>query len=131
MQRNRRVFKRRREFITFLAGTAAAWPLTVCAQERATPVVGIVGPGLDARRHWIAAFKSGLSGEGFVDGQNVKFEYRSADSDAGLRELAADLVRRGAAVIAASGPLAALAAKHATATIPIVFLSGADPVQMG
>jgi len=123
---------RRREFITLLGGAAAVWPLTVFAQQRAAPVVGFLGPGLDARRQWLAAFRAGLGGEGFVDGRNVRLEYRSADGGAeGLRELVADLLRREAAVIAASGPSAALAAKRATPTIPIVFLSGVDPVQMG
>ena len=123
---------RRRDFIGLLGGTAAVWPFSVFAQQRAAPVVGFLGPGLEARRHWLAAFRAGLGSEGFVDGRNVRLEYRSADGGAeGLRELAADLVRREAAVIAASGPSAALAAKRATPTIPIVFLSGVDPVQMG
>src|SRR4051812_37212287 len=98
----------------------------VPAQQRVVPVVSFLSPGgLDARQHWLAAFRTGLGGEGFVDGQNVRLEYRSADGGAeGLRELAADLARRDAAVIAALGPSAALAAKRATPTIPIVFLSG-------
>ena len=132
MQEIRRVFETRRKFITFLAGTAAAWPLRVSAQQRAAPVVGFLGTGLDARRHWLAAFRAALSAAGFVDGQNMTLEYRSADRGAEeFTELAADLVRRGAAVIVASGPPAALAAKRATPTIPIVFMSGADPVHMG
>jgi putative ABC transport system substrate-binding protein len=95
-------------------------------------VVGFLGPGLEARRHWLAALRAGLGSEGFVEGQNVRLEYRSADGGAeGLRELAADLARREAAVIAASGPSAALAAKRVTPSIPIVFLSGLDPVQIG
>jgi ABC-type uncharacterized transport system substrate-binding protein len=111
---------------------AASWPLAVSAQQRVVPVVGFLGPGLDARQHWLAAFRAGLAGEGFVDGQNVRLEYRSAEGGAKeLPELAADLVRRGVAVIAAAGPPAALAAKRATQTIPIVFLSGVDPVHMG
>jgi putative ABC transport system substrate-binding protein len=122
---------RRRDIIAGAAVSAAAWPLTVVAQQRA-PVVGFLGPGLDARRQWLAAFRAGLGSEGFTDGQNVRLEYRSADGGAeAVQELAADLVRRGATVIAASGPAAALAAKRATPTIPIVFLSGVDPVQMG
>jgi putative tryptophan/tyrosine transport system substrate-binding protein len=123
---------RRREFIRFLANATVAWPLAVSAQQRTAPVVGFLGTGLDARQLWLAAFRAGLGGEGFVDGQNVRLEYRSGDGGAeGLSQLADDLVRGQAAVIAASGPAAALAAKRATSTIPIVFLSGADPVHIG
>ena len=120
---------RRREFIALIGG-AAAWPHRPRAQERAMPVVGFLGPALDTRQHWIAAFRKGLSAEGFVEGQNVTIDYRSADGE-GLQEHAADLVRRQVAVIFASGPPAALAAKRSTQTIPIVFVSGGDPVQMG
>jgi putative ABC transport system substrate-binding protein len=122
---------KRRKFLAVL-GAAAVWPLAAHAQQQVTPVVGFLGPALDRRRHWLAAFRTGLGAEGFTDGQNVRIEYRSADDGAkGLPELVADLVRREVAVIAASGPPAALAAKRATPTIPIVFLSGADPVRMG
>lgn len=96
------------------------------------PVVGFLGPALDTRQHWIAAFRRGLSAEGFVEGQNVTIDYRSADGGVkDLRDHAADLVRRQVAVIFASGPPAALAAKRSTQTVPVVFVSGGDPVQMG
>jgi putative tryptophan/tyrosine transport system substrate-binding protein len=123
---------RRREFIALFGGTAVAWPLIARAQQQAMPVVGFLGPALNTRRHWLAAFRRGLGAESFVEGQNVTIEYRSADGGTkGLPELAADLVRRQVAVIFASGPPAVLAAKRATQTIPIVFVSGEDPVQMG
>src|SRR5262245_58426213 len=122
---------RRREFVMMVGG-AAAWPLAARAQQLTIPVVGFLGPTLDTRQHWLAAFRKDLVAEGFVEGQNVTIEYRSADSGAeGLPELAAHLVRRQVAVIFASGPPAALAAKRATLTIPIVFVSGGDPLQMG
>jgi putative ABC transport system substrate-binding protein len=123
--------KRRRTFITLLGGAAAAWPHAVRAQQRAMPVIGFLGPALDTRQHWLAAFRRGLGAEDFVEGQ-LMIEYRSTDSGTeGLPELAAELVRRQVAVIFASGPPAALAAKRSTQTIPIVFVSGGDPIQMG
>ena len=87
---------------------------------------------LAARRRYIEAFRSGLASEGFIEGQNLTIEYRADSRPERLSELAADLVRRGVAAIATSGgPPAAFAAKRATETIPIVFASGGDPVQLG
>jgi putative tryptophan/tyrosine transport system substrate-binding protein len=121
----------RRDFIRLLGG-AAAWPIAAQAQQPTVPLIGFLGPALNTRRHWLAEFGKGLGVEGFVEGQNVTIEYRSANGGpGGLPELAADLVRRQVAVIFASGPPAAAAAKRATQTIPIVFVSGGDPVQMG
>jgi putative tryptophan/tyrosine transport system substrate-binding protein len=123
---------RRREFITLLGGAAAAWPLAARAQQTARPAIGFLGPTLGTRRHWVAAFRRGLGAEGFVEGQNVTIECRLSDSGTeGLQEVAADLVRRQVTVIFASGPPAARAAKRATEAIPIVFVTGGDPIQMG
>jgi ABC-type uncharacterized transport system substrate-binding protein len=123
---------RRREFITLLSGVAA-WPIGVRAQQ-ANPVVGFLSslsPG--STEHLVAAFQKGLNASGFQEGHNVTVEYRWADGEYGrLPELAADLVQRGVAVLAATGgEPSALAAKAATSTIPIVFTIGGDPVKVG
>jgi len=124
---------RRREFITLLGG-AAAWPLPVRAQQPAMPVVGFVYPGTpELSTGIVAAFRNGLGESGFTEGRNVTVEFRFAYNDnARLPELMADLVRRKVAVIVTPGSTpAALAAKAATTSIPIVFSVGTDPVEVG
>ena len=123
---------RRREFITFL-GAAAAWPLAAVAQQSAIPTIGFLrSTRPDASTDLLVALRKGLKETGYVEGQNLTIEYRWAENQQErLSALAADLVRQRCVVIVAGGVNAAFAAKAATATIPIIFATGVDPIKSG
>jgi putative ABC transport system substrate-binding protein len=124
---------RRREFIAFLGGAASVWPVAASAQPT-IPVIGFLHSGSAAAyAALVAAFHKGLNESGYIEGHNIAIEYRWAEGDNGrLPDLAAELVRRAVAVIVTPGSTpAALAARAATATIPIIFTSAADPVKIG
>ena len=121
---------RRRDFVSLLGGAAAAWPLAARAQQPSVPTIGFLRvTSLADSADLVRAFRQGLNEAGFVDGQNVAIEYRFADGQGDrLPELATDLVRRRVAVIVGHSN-AVQAAKAATATTPIIFVVGGDPIK--
>jgi putative tryptophan/tyrosine transport system substrate-binding protein len=122
---------KRRQFITLLGGAVVAWPLAARAQQAAMPVVGFLRSGtLTDVPHRVTAFRQGLKEAGFVEGQNVAIEYRSDQTDR-LPLLVAEFLRRQVALIVGFNTPSALAAKAATTTVPIVFVTGGDPIRGG
>jgi putative tryptophan/tyrosine transport system substrate-binding protein len=124
---------KRRDFITLLGGAATVWPVSARAQQTSIPVIGYVGSdSADQYEVLLRAFRLGLKATGFIEGQNLAVEYRWAEGrNDKLPELTADLVRRQVAVIVAPTTPSVLAAKTATKTIPIVFFTAGDPIDLG
>ena len=124
---------RRREFVSLFGGAAVAWPMAARAQQAGMPAIGVLNStSTVARAHLVTAFRQGVFETGYVQDQNVAMEYRWAqDQYDRLPDLLADLIRRKVAVIAATDPPSALAAKAANTNIPIVFATGGDPVKDG
>jgi len=123
----------RRAFLSLIGG-AAGWPVAASAQQPAMPVIGLLHPGSpEANTKYVAGFRRGLGETGYVEGRNVAIEYRWGHGEGGrLPELAADLIsRRVTVIVTPGGVAAALAAKSTTATVPIVFVTGSDPVRDG
>src|SRR5262245_21729886 len=124
---------KRREFIRLFISNVVAWPLTARAQQAATPVIGFLNSASSKGfESLVAVFRQGLSESGYFEGQNLAIEYRWADGDyKKLPKLAAELVGRHVSAILAGAPPAVVAAKAATTTIPIVFTTGGNPVELG
>src|SRR5262245_20483168 len=133
-ERDRMLDLRRRDFVTLLGGAAVGWPLTARAQQTAMPVIGFLGTlSPEGFNEPMRGFRQGLRESGYIEAENLRVEYRWAENQPDrLPALAADLVsRRVAAIAVVGGPPAVLAAKAASSTIPVVFITGDDPIRLG